>query len=66
MTMQDHWYEPPEDHCTHCGKPQPIGGWYATFGIGLEPEAFCTKECFEAHTEAEEDIAEEARWNSLI
>lgn len=47
-----------EDHCTNCGKPEPATGWYATFGIGMKPEWFCTKECFEAVTEAEEELAE--------
>lgn len=44
-----------DDVCTCCGKREPEAGWYATFGIGLRPEWFCSPECFEKVGDAEDE-----------
>lgn len=45
-----------DDVCTGCGKREPEAGWYATFGIGLRPEWFCSSECFEKISDGDDDI----------
>lgn len=44
-----------DDVCTGCGKREPATGWYATFGIGLSPEWFCSPACFEKVADGDDE-----------
>lgn len=50
-----------DDVCTACGKREPETGWYATFGIGMRPEWFCSPECFEKVADAEDEEDADAK-----
>jgi hypothetical protein len=55
-----------DDVCTACGKREPATGWYATFGIGLRPEWFCSPACFEKVADGDDMPDDETIEESLM